>query len=314
MNLLYHHVTLNVNHIGKRTRLKPKIALILGSGFGALADELTDAEAIGYNELPHFPATTVVGHRGRLLVGRLAGVPVLLFDGRIHFYEGHPMWQVAFPVYVAQKMGVTTLFVTNAAGGINPAFGAGTIMLIRDHINLTGTSPLIGPNAPALGPRFPSMRDAYDPELLRLARDTAAAAGIAVAEGVYVAMIGPQYETDSELRMLAQIGADAVGMSTVPEVIAARHAGMRVLGVSVISNSAVPREPVLGQASLAHGVSAAGQDVGGQASLAHGVSAAHPTTGPEATHPSHDEVQAVVGKSMGRVTALLKGIIEQLKP
>jgi purine-nucleoside phosphorylase len=309
LSSLYHHVTLNVNHIGKRTRLKPKIALILGSGLGALADELTDAEAIGYNELPHFPATTVAGHRGRLLVGKLAGVPVLLFDGRIHFYEGHPMWQVAFPVYVAQKMGVTTLFVTNAAGGINPAFGAGTIMVIRDHINLTGTSPLIGPNAPALGPRFPSMRDAYDPELRRLARDTAAAAGIAIAEGVYVAMIGPQYETDAELRMLAQLGADAVGMSTVPEVIAARHAGMRVLGISVISNSAVPNEVVVGQASLAHGVSDAHPTT-------EGVSDAHPTTErvSDAHATTHDEVQAVVGASMGRVTALLRGIIEQLRP
>jgi purine-nucleoside phosphorylase len=301
LSSLYHHVTLNVNHIGKRTRLKPKIALILGSGLGSLADELSDAVAIGYNELPHFPATTVAGHRGRLLVGKLAGVPVLLFDGRIHFYEGHPMWQVAFPVYVAQKMGVTTLFVTNAAGGINPDFGAGTIMLIRDHINLTGTSPLIGPNAPALGPRFPSMRDAYDPELLGLAHDIAAAAGIAVSEGVYVAMIGPQYETDAELRMLSQLGGDAVGMSTVPEVIAARHADMRVLGVSVISNSAVPREL------------ARGKTVFGQASLAHGVSDAHPITEGQA-HPSHDEVQAVVGASMGRVTALLRGIIEQLGP
>jgi purine-nucleoside phosphorylase len=305
LSSLYHHVTLNVNHIGKRTRLKPKIALILGSGLGSLADELTDAVAIGYDELPHFPSTTVAGHRGRLLVGKLAGVPVLLFDGRIHFYEGHPMWQVAFPVYVAQKMGVTTIFVTNAAGGINPEFGAGTIMLIRDHINLTGTSPLIGPNAPALGPRFPSMRDAYDIELRRLAFATAAAAGIAVAEGVYVAMIGPQYETDAELRMLAQLGADAVGMSTVPEVIAARHAGMRVLGVSVISNSAVP---VVWQASLAR--------VSDAHPTTERVSDAHPTTeGVSDAHPTtHDEVQAVVGMSMSRVTALLRGIIEQIGP
>jgi purine-nucleoside phosphorylase len=280
---LSHHITLNANHISKRTRLKPTIAIILGSGLGGLANALTDAVAFDYDELPHFPATTVAGHRGRLLVGKLEGVPVLLFDGRIHFYEGHPMWQVAFPVYLAHKMGATTLLVTNAAGGINPALKPGTIMLIRDHINLTGTSPLIGPNAPDLGPRFPSMRDAYDPGLRDLALRTAETAGIPVAEGVYVAMIGPQYETDAELRMLERIGADAVGMSTVPEVIAARHAGMRVLGISVIANAAVPQSLVEGQESLAQ-------------------------------HPNHDEVQAVVAQSMGDVLALLRSIVGKIEP
>jgi purine-nucleoside phosphorylase len=289
LQLLTNHITLNVNHIGKRTRLKPKIAIILGSGLGGLADALTDAVAFDYHELPHFPATTVAGHRGRLLVGKLEDVPVLLLDGRIHVYEGHPMWQVVFPVYVAQKMGATTLMVTNAAGGINPAFHPGTVMLISDHINLTGTSPLIGPNAPDLGPRFPSMRDAYDPALRELARRAASEAGIAVAEGVYVAMIGPQYETDAELRMLARLGADAVGMSTVPEVIAARHAGMRVLGISVIANAAVPRGAVVGQASLAQ--------------------AAEPTT-----HPNHDEVQAVVARSTGHVLTLLRSIVGKIEP
>jgi purine-nucleoside phosphorylase len=287
---LSHHVTLNANHISKRTRLKPKIAIILGSGLGGLADALRDAVAFDYHELPHFPATTVAGHRGRLLVGKLEGVPVLLFDGRIHFYEGHPMWQVAFPVYLAHKIGATTLLVTNAAGGINPAFDPGTIMLIRDHINLTGTSPLIGPNAPDLGPRFPSMRDAYDPGLLALALRTASEAGIAVAEGVYVAMIGPQYETDAELRMLARLGADAVGMSTVPEVIAARHAAMRVLGISVIANSAVPRDDnVVGQATLALPAGPSG-------------------------HPNHDEVQAVVARSTGNVLTLLRSIVGKIEP
>jgi purine-nucleoside phosphorylase len=303
LHSLTHHITLNANHIGKRTRLKPKIAIILGSGLGGLADALTDAVAFGYHELPNFPATTVAGHRGRVLVGKLDGVAVLLFDGRIHFYEGHPMWQVAFPVYLAQKIGATTLLVTNAAGGINPAFKPGTIMLIRDHINLTGTSPLIGPNAPVLGPRFPSMTDAYDPGLLDLARRMAAASGIAVAEGVYVAMIGPQYETDAELRMLARLGGDAVGMSTVPEVIAARHASMRVLGISVIANAAVPRDvaspPVLGQGVL-------GQSVLGQASLAQ---PSDPTT-----HPNHDEVQAVVARTTGNVLALLRSIVGKIEP
>ena len=311
MNSLTHQVTLNVNHIGKHTRLKPKIAIILGSGLAPIADALTDATAFDYHELPQFPVTTVAGHRGRLLVGRLAGVPVALFDGRIHFYEGHPMWEVVFPVYVAQMMGATTLLVTNAAGGINPAFGPGTIMLISDHINLTGTSPLIGSGMP--GPRFPSMRDAYDSGLRDIARRTAAAAGIALEEGVYVAMIGPQYETDAELRMLAGLGADAVGMSTVPEVIAARHAGLRVLGISVISNSAVPRDavvgqpatPVLGQASPPV-LGQASPPVLGQASLAQ--------SDAPAAHPNHADVQAVVGRASGDVLALLRGIVEHVGP
>ena len=279
MSSLTHNVTLNVNFISKHTRLKPKVSVILGSGLGALADSLADAAAFGYHELPHFPATTVAGHRGRLIVGRLEGVPVALFDGRIHFYEGHPMWQVAFPVYVAHKMGASSLIVTNAAGGINPAFAPGTIMLIRDHINLTGTSPLIGPNAPELGPRFPSMRDAYDPGLRESARRVAAAAGIAVAEGVYVAMIGPQYETDAELRMLAHLGADAVGMSTVPEVIAARHAGMRSLGISVIANAAVPSASASGQVE----------------------------------EPSHESVQEVVRGAAADVLTLVRGVVGTLE-
>ena len=278
MSSLTHNVTLNVNFIGKHTRLKPKAAVILGSGLGGLADALTESVVFGYKELPHFPATTVPGHRGRLIVGRLEGVPVALFDGRIHFYEGHPMWQVAFPVYVAQKMGAPALVVTNAAGGINPAFAPGTIMLIRDHINLTGTSPLIGPNAPELGTRFPSMRDAYDPELRARARRIADAAGIQVAEGVYVAMIGPQYETDAELHMLTAIGADAVGMSTVPEVIAARHAGMRSLGISVIANSA--------------GLSSTGAN--------------------QPVEPTHESVQRVVSGASADVLAIVRGVIATL--
>jgi purine-nucleoside phosphorylase len=279
LSSLTHNVTLNVNFISKHTRLKPKVAVILGSGLGALADSLADAVAFGYHELPHFPATTVAGHRGRLIVGRLEGKPVALFDGRIHFYEGHPMWQVAFPVYVAHKMGASSLIVTNAAGGINPAFAPGTIMLIRDHINFTGTSPLIGPNAPELGPRFPSMRDAYDPGLRENARRVAAAAGISIAEGVYVAMIGPQYETDAELRMLAHLGADAVGMSTVPEVIAARHAGMRSLGISVIANAAVPSTSASGHIE----------------------------------EPSHESVQEVVRGAAPDVLTLVRGVVGTLE-
>ena len=246
MPSLRHHLTLTTNHLVKHTKLKPKVAIILGSGLGGLVDGLDDAVAFAYKELPSFPITTVQGHRGRLIVGRLRGVPAIVFDGRMHLYEGLPMWQVAYPVSVARRMGATMLIVTNAAGAVAPGLESGSIMLIRDHINLTGGSPLTGENDPQLGARFPDMRGAYDSDLLRTAHEVARERGIDVAEGVYVAMLGPNYETDAEVRMLRVLGADAVGMSTVPEVIAARHAGLRVAGISVISNgigSAIPGTP-----------------------------------------------------------------------
>jgi len=269
---LSQRIALTANHLIKQTRLRPKAAIILGSGLGGLADGLQEAVAIPYRDLPSFPVTTVPGHKGRVIIGRLRGVPVIVFDGRLHLYEGLPMWQVAYPVYVAHRLGAGMLVVTNAAGGINPALTPGTIMLIRDHINMTGGSPLTGENDPELGARFPSMRFAYDPALLAVAREAASAAGIAVAEGVYVAMLGPNYETDAELRMLERLGADAVGMSTVPEVIAARHAGLRVAGISVISNDANPQSTV---------------------------------------QPTHEEVQRVVGLVSGDVRAIVEGLVER---
>ncbi|HXW77506.1 MAG TPA: purine-nucleoside phosphorylase, partial [Candidatus Eremiobacteraceae bacterium] len=240
MPSLSHHLSLTTNYLVKHTKLRPKAALILGSGLGGLADGLDESVTFAYKDLPSFPITTVEGHRGRLIIGKLRGVPVIVFDGRMHLYEGLPMWQVAYPVYVARRLGASILVVTNAAGGINDAFEPGAIMLIRDHINLTGASPLTGSNDPELGVRFPSMREAYDAKLRGLAREVAHENGIATVEGVYVAMLGPNYETGAELRMLRTIGADAVGMSTVPEVIAARHAGLRVAGISVIANRAQP--------------------------------------------------------------------------
>lgn len=273
MPSLSHHLTLTTNFLIKHTKLRPRAALILGSGLGGLAEGLEQAVVFAYKDLPSFPVTTVAGHRGRLIVGKMRGVPVVIFDGRMHLYEGLPMWQVAYPVYVARRLGASTLVVTNAAGAINPSFGPGSIMLIRDHINLTGASPLTGENDPELGTRFPSMRNAYDPQLRALARSVAEKRRIDVVEGVYVAMLGPSYETGAELRMLATVGADAVGMSTVPEVIAARHAGLRVVGISVISN------------------------------------ATGPATAKETTH---DEVQAVVKSVASQVGEIVADLVERL--
>lgn len=240
MPALRHHLTLTTNFLAKHTKLRPKAALILGSGLGALAGALTDAVDLAYRDLPSFPITTVQGHRGRVIIGRLRGTPVVAFDGRMHLYEGLPMWQVAYPVYVAKRMGASVLIVTNAAGALTPTLHAGDVMLIRDHLNLTGDSPLRGENDPEVGERFPDMRDAYDRKLLAIAQDVAREQGFPVAVGVYAAVLGPSYETGAEAKMLRILGADAVGMSTVPEVIAARHAGIRVAGISVIANAAAP--------------------------------------------------------------------------
>ncbi len=261
MPSLRHHLTLTTNHLVKHTKLKPKVALILGSGLGGLAEGLAEAVTFAYKDLPSFPVTTVPGHRGRLIVGRLRGVPAIVFDGRMHLYEGLPMWQVAYPVYVARRMGASVLVVTNAAGALSPSLRAGSIMLIRDHINLTGGSPLTGENDPQLGARFPDMRGAYDADLLRAAHEVARDLSIDVAEGVYVAMLGPNYETDAEVRMLRTLGGDAVGMSTVPEVIAARHAGLRVAGISVISNALAPGGAVTTHESVQSTVNGVAADV-----------------------------------------------------
>jgi purine-nucleoside phosphorylase len=230
------------DYIRQRTRHRPQVGLILGSGLNPLADTIEAADAIPYTDIPHFPKPTVEGHVGRLVLGQMAGAAVMVMQGRVHFYEGYPMQQVVFPIRVMQVLGVEMLIVTNAAGGINPAFHAGDLMLIADHINLlgmTGSNPLIGPNDPTLGPRFPDMSQAYDPELRRIARQVAHESDIPLHEGIYVGLSGPSFETPADIRFLRLIGADAVGMSTVSEVTVARHGGLRVMGVSGISNVAL---------------------------------------------------------------------------
>lgn len=222
--------------IQNKIAVKPKVAIILGSGLG---DALRDVEAaveLPYTEIPGFPPTTVAGHKGKLVVGKISNVPIIAFCGRFHFYEGHPMDVVALPVRVSKLLGATTLLVSNAAGGINPNFRAGDLMAISDHLNLIGTSPLRGPNIDDLGPRFIPLVDAYDPVGIELMGNVAKKVEINMKPGVYAAISGPMYETPAEIKMLYTLGADAVGMSTVPEVIVARHMNMRVLGFSCITN------------------------------------------------------------------------------
>lgn len=218
-----------------------RVLIVLGSGLGALAEAVQDAVSIPYTDIPGFAASTVAGHAGRLVLGTLEGQAVILMQGRLHFYEGHPLWQVTLPVRVARELGVEVVVLTNAAGGINRSFSIADVMLITDHINLVGMAghnPLLGQNVDAYGPRFPEMTTAYDAELRALALQVAEAAGIPLRQGVYACVSGPNFETPAELRFLRMIGADAVGMSTVHEVLVARHAGMRVLGLSGITNVA----------------------------------------------------------------------------
>lgn len=224
--------------IRARSALRPAISIVLGSGLGALAGEIAADAAIPYAEIPGFPQVTVEGHAGRLILGRLEGKPVVAMQGRVHFYEGYPLQDVVFPVRVMQALGAEVLLVTNAAGGINRLFRRGDLMIIADHIHFMGSNPLMGPNDPALGPRFPDMSQPYDPGLIEVAERAALAEAIVIRKGVYVGVHGPSYETSAELRMLGRWGADAVGMSTTTEVIAARHLGMRVLGLTAITDMA----------------------------------------------------------------------------
>jgi purine-nucleoside phosphorylase len=232
------HIREAAKYIREKCKATPQIGLILGSGLGVLADEITDAAHIPYQEIPHFPVSTVEGHAGELIVGELEGKSVLVMAGRFHLYEGHAVEKVSFPIRVMKELGIETLVVTNAAGGINESYEPGDLMLIKDHINMMFRNPLIGPNDPELGVRFPDMSNAYDGELRELAHRVAGEQGVQLKEGVYAAVLGPSYETPAEIRMLRVLGGDAVGMSTVPEVIAARHAGIRVLGISCITNMA----------------------------------------------------------------------------
>lgn len=227
-----------VSHIQQVVTKQPKIGLILGSGLGMLADEMEEAIAIPYQEIPHFPLSTVEGHTGELVIGELEQKSVVTMRGRFHLYEGHPLASVTFPIRVMKELGVEVLLVTNAAGGINTTYQPGNLMLIKDHINFMFQNPLIGPNDGELGERFPDMSTAYDQKLRNLAHEIAEKQGLKLQEGIYASVLGPSYETPAEIRMLRTVGADAVGMSTVPEVIVARHAGIRVLGISCISNMA----------------------------------------------------------------------------
>ena len=265
--------------IRSRTGHAPTIGLILGSGLSGLAEQIAGADVIPYAEIPHFPVSTVAGHAGRLVIGALAGVTVCAMQGRFHFYEGYTMQQVTLPVRVMRRLGVTTLIVTNAAGGVNPAFQAGDIMAIEDHINLVGmagANPLSGPNLEEFGPRFPPVNRVYTRRLRALAAEVAQEIGLNLRRGVYIQLSGPNFETPAEIRMVRAWGADAVGMSTVAETVVAHHAGMEVLGLSTITNVAVD---------------APDADV----------------------EPSHEEVMDAGKIIVPRLTKLLLGVLAQLK-
>lgn len=227
----YQFINANMKH-------KPTIGLILGSGLGILADDIENEVMIPYQNIPHFPQSTVEGHKGQLVIGELEGKTVVAMQGRFHYYEGYTMEQIVFPIHVMHMLGVKTLIVTNAAGGINQQYQPGDLMIIKDHINHFGLNPLIGPHDNTLGPRFPDMSQAYDPDYINIALSVAKELGISVHTGIYIGVSGPSYETPAEIKMFRILGADAVGMSTVPEVIAARHANLRILGISCISNMA----------------------------------------------------------------------------
>jgi purine-nucleoside phosphorylase len=226
--------------VRKHTKVRPEVGIILGTGLGGLADEIEDAVAIPYQEIPGFPLSTVESHAGRLLVGRMGNRAVVAMQGRFHRYEGYDLADVTFPVRVLRALGAETLIVSNACGGMNPLWAPGDLVLLSDHINLLGDNPLVGLNDERLGPRFPDMSDPYDPELRAFARAAALELGLILREGVYVAVPGPSLETRAEYRMLRTLGADVVGMSTVPEIIVAAHSGMRALGISIITDQCLP--------------------------------------------------------------------------
>jgi purine-nucleoside phosphorylase len=264
--------------VRQHTRYQPTIGLVLGSGLSSLAEAVEEPDIIPFGEIPHWPVSTVHGHSGRLVIGRLEGQTVMVLQGRVHFYEGYSPAQITLPMRVMRRLGVETVILTNAAGGTNPSYQPGDLMLIKDHINflgMTGQNPLRGPNDDSFGPRFPDMTQTYNPALRQLARETAVALGLTLQEGVYAFVAGPSYETPAELRFLQLIGADAVGMSTAPSAVVANHAGMRVLGISTITNLALP-DPPAGQVT------------------------------------SHEEVLEVGRLVIPRLTSLLRAVIRQL--
>ncbi len=259
--------------IRQRTKVQPRVALVLGSGLGSFADTLENATKIPYTAIPTMPVSGVVGHAGNLVIGRAEGLDVVAMQGRVHLYEGHPPADVVFGARLMIRMGARVVIITNAAGGANPAFSPGDLMLIEDHLNLTGQSSLTGLNEDALGVRFPDMSAAYDPGLRAIALEAASAGGFQMVRGVYAGNLGPAYETPAEVRMAQRLGADAVGMSTVLETIAARHMGARVLGISCITNKAA---------------------------------------GLSATALDHAEVEETARSSRGRFVALLRGVLSRI--
>jgi purine-nucleoside phosphorylase len=267
-----------VTAVRQKTSYQPTIGLVLGSGLSQLADDIENADIIPYEEIPNWPLSTVPGHSGRLVIGQLESKTIIAQQGRAHSYEGYPLPQIVMPIRVMKRLGVQTLIVTNAAGGINADFSPGDLMVIKDHLNmpgLAGNNPLRGPNDDSFGPRFPDMIDAYTPALRKLAHETAVSLNFKLQEGTYAFVGGPSFETPAELRFLRTVGADAVGMSTVPSVVVARHAGMRILGFSSITNKAIP-DPAPG------------------------------------TELSHEEVIETGKIIVPRLSALLRGILRQL--
>jgi purine-nucleoside phosphorylase len=245
------------DHIKGKTKVSPRIGIILGTGLGGLVKEIDIQDTIPYQEIPHFPVSTVESHAGKLIFGLLSGKPVMAMQGRFHYYEGYDMQQVTFPVRVMKALGVEIMVVSNACGGVNPAHQSGDIMLISDHINLMGDHPLIGKNHNELGPRFPDMYNLYDMDLQKLAEQTALEEKIKLQKGVYLALTGPTLETGAEYRMVRLLGADVVGMSTVPEVIVARHSGLKVMGFSIITDMGFPE--AMRSVSLEEVIAVAGQ-------------------------------------------------------
>jgi purine-nucleoside phosphorylase len=273
MTGLRKHIDEAVAFLRTRTRMEPSIGIILGTGLGGLAKEIAVDTVVEYADIPHFPLSTVESHRGRLLFGTLGKKQIVAMQGRFHFYEGYTMQQVTFPVRVMKFLGVSTLLISNAAGGMNPQFRKGSVMLITDHINLLGDNPLIGPNDDTLGPRFPDMSEPYTRRLIALAEATAVDLKIRTERGVFVAVPGPNLETRAEYRFLRLIGADAVGMSTVPETIVANHMGLQVLGFSIITDECFP----------------------------------------DALQPANvQDIIAVAGATEPKLTAVMKGVIERL--
>ncbi len=263
------------NHVFCRTGMRPQIALVLGSGLGAFADQLTEAVALRYQDIPYFPRPTAEGHVGRMVIGNVEDIPVAVMQGRAHLYEGHALRDVVFPIRVFGAMGVKALVLTNAAGGINADYSAGCLVALCDHINLQGTNPLLGPNDDRLGPRFLDLTEAYYKPYRELALAEGKRLGVRVHEGVYAAVTGPMYETPAEIRFLRTIGADMVGMSTVPEAIAARHIGLRVLAISCVTNMAagISGHPLSHEEVLAAGERVKGQFISLLSAVLPGIAA-----------------------------------------